>query len=509
MRNIDRQSLAFLLAGALLSELSFGKGSIAMAAWLGPVCLLRFVHLRPSVKRVLVLWPVIWVALLIANLEVTPFSGVAYIATFAFGALCAVLSYLADHIVSARVKSFAATLVFPAAWTAIEYLAGFAGGRATWGDIGYTQFGNVPLMQLASVTGIYGIGFVIMWSASAINWAWDREFGADAMRGLAVYAAIVSAVMIGGAARVALARSGASVRAAVISTPRNLFEKGEATCILENRVPASQRAASGAKLDRLQSWFLDSTRREARAGAKIVVWPEWGLLINREEEPAFLARAQRLAAEEHIYLLMGMASIGTGQKPVQNKAVLLDPSGRVAFTYLKHLLVPGMEASITSPGDGHMPIAETPLGRMTAAICYEGDFPSYIRQATQNRAGILLLPINDWRGIEDIHLWMAAFRAVENGIPVIRANSIGISAIVDPFGRVLARTDHSSPDAPVMVAQVPLQHVRTIYGTIGDLFAWLCVVGAPAGIAFAVFARRLRGRETATLHSPAEVMHSA
>lgn len=425
-------------------------------------------------RRVLAIFPVTYAALLIANRDVVPFPAVPYVVIMGVAALTVMLVYLADHAIARRMHGFAATLVFPAAWTTMEYLASFAAGRATWGDVAYTQSGNVALVQLTSITGVYGISFLVAWAASAITWAWDRQWDRTAMRGIAVYASVFATVMAGGAARVALTGSaGGSVRTAVIGTPRGLFNDREAVCVLQGKVPTDQRAVVASKLTRLQNWFLDNTEREARAGAQIVAWPEWGLMIDRVDEPAFIARAQRLAARQHIYLLMGIATT----RPVENKAVLIRPDGSVAFTYLKHLLVPGTEKTITTPGDGHMPVVDTAFGRMTAAICYEGAFPNYIRQASHNRAEILLLPTNDWPAIKDIHLKIASFRAVENGVTMIRANSIGISAIVDAYGRVLSATD-----AGVLVANAPLSHVRTLYGVTGDLFAWLCVAATAAAV---------------------------
>ncbi len=116
------------------------------------------------------------------------------------------------------------------------------------------------------------------------------------------------------------------------------------------------------------------------------------------------------------------------------------------------------------------------------------DFPQLIRGVSAAGADVLLAPANDWAAVKQIHLRMAIFRAIENGVPMLRVRSSGLSSAVDAFGRVLAVTDHFSPDARVMVAQLPLGHVRTIYGYVGDLFAWLCIGGLT--IATAVALRR-------------------
>src|SRR5271166_6194355 len=162
----------------------------------------------------------------------------------------------------------------------------------------YTQHDNLPLMQLASVTGIFGIAFLIAWFASVVNWAWHHDFAWYAIRGGALlYAGVFSLVMLAGATRLALGASEAkSIRAAVISGPEGMFNPGDETRILHGGV-----------------------RREARAGARIVVWPEVNLLVFKEDEPTFLERAKRLAAEERIYLLIGLGTVCPGApRPLEN-----------------------------------------------------------------------------------------------------------------------------------------------------------------------------------------------
>jgi apolipoprotein N-acyltransferase len=145
----------------------------------------------------------------------------------------------------------------------------------------------------------------------------------------------------------------------------------------EGRIDAAQRAAVGEKLARLHEWFLENTRREARGGAQLVAWPEANLLVFKEDEAAFLERARRLAAGEHIYLAMGMGAVRLGApRPFENKIVLLDPSGKVAFSYLKSRPVPGWEAGIMVRGDGRLPVAQ---GRIGPAICFDADFPEFVR----------------------------------------------------------------------------------------------------------------------------------
>jgi apolipoprotein N-acyltransferase len=162
--------------------------------------------------------------------------------------------------------------------------------------------------------------------------AWSRDFEWTVVRTpVLTCAAILGAIGFGGSVRLAYAPTAApSLRTATLNRPADLFLPGEMTQIAEGRLPPEERARLAAKLSRLHDWFLDGSRREARAGARLVAWPEQNLLIFAEDEPAFLDRAQRLADEEGIYLAIGLGTVHVGAAlPFENKAVLIDPGGRI------------------------------------------------------------------------------------------------------------------------------------------------------------------------------------
>jgi apolipoprotein N-acyltransferase len=310
------------------------------------------------------------------------------------------------------------------------------------------------------------------------------------------YAGILGAVLLAGGARVALAPTDRpTLRAAAVNRPPDLFVPGEMTRIAEGSMSAEERPRLVEKLHRLQDWFLEGSRREARAGARIVAWPEQNLLVLAEDEPAFLQRAQRLAAEEHVYLAMGMGTVHPTAHPreaasFENKLVLVDPSGRIVASYEKTHPVPGWEASIMRRGDGRLPVVATGDGRMATAICFDDAFPEFIRQAGRGAADVLIVPANEWKAIKTIHAHMASFRAIENGVPLLRPAASGLSSAFDQWGRELAVADYFAPGDRTMVAQLPVGSVRTLYARTGDLFAWLCVAGLVASAVIAAIARR-------------------
>jgi apolipoprotein N-acyltransferase len=472
-------SLLWLAGGAALFGL-LTRVAIPPAAWIALTLLVHASRSMPAWPGLPFLWVALYVALATGNRGILPVSGPAYFAIVAFTATTVAVPFALDLVVASRFSGFASTIIFPVAFVAAEFLRSRFTPASTWGSIAYTQYGNLPVMQVAAVVGLGGITFLVAWFASTFEWAWRLGFAWSVVRGpVLIYAAVLGAIVSGGAVRLALASGERStLRVATLNRPVDLFVPGEMTRIAEGRLQSDEAARVAEKLTRLQDWFVEGSRREARAGARLIVWPESNLLISGEDETAFVERAQRLAADERIYLAMGMGTVHRGTTPpFENKMVLIERSGRIAVSYLKSHAVPGWEAGIMRPGDGRLPVISTEDGRIAAAICFDADFPEFIRQAARGAADLLIVPANDWREVKDIHSQMAAFRAIENGLPLVRATASGLSSAFDPWGRVLAVTDYFAASDGTMIAQVPMGRIPTLYARTGDLFAWLCVAG--------------------------------
>jgi apolipoprotein N-acyltransferase len=391
-----------------------------------------------------------------------------------------VLPFVIDRVSAGRLAGAGSTLVFPAAFVAAEFLRSRFAPAATWGSIAYTQFGYLPLMQVAAAVGIWGITFVIAWGAATFEAAWSRHFIWSVSRTPALtFLSAAAVVVIGGTLRIVLAPTDrASLRVATLNRPVDLFEPGEITRITEGRVRPDSNPALAAKVAVLQEWFLAGSRREARAGARLVVWPETSLLVFQDDERGFLERAASVAKNEHVTLAMGLATIHLGERlPLENKLVLIDALGQTLMSYRKTHPVAGWEASIMKIGDGRLPVAATPDGRIAGAVCFDADFPEFVRQAVRGSADLFVLPVNEWKAIKDVHFQMHAFRAIETGVPLVRAAASGLSAAFDPWGRVLGVSDFFAPGDRTLTVQIPMGRVSTVYAATGDVFAWLCVAG--------------------------------
>jgi len=474
--------LLSLLIGAGLYGLAT-RAAVPPAAWIGLIALLQASRSMPVVPGLAWLWLLLALSLSVARRDTMPMPFPLWLPIMAAEASVVVVPFLLDRLLAPAIGGAAGTLVFPIAMVAAEFLHSRLTPAATWGSIAYSQYGFPPIMQVAAFAGIWGITFLISWSASTFELAWRHGFDASIIRGAWLPCAIiVGAALVAGGLRLAIAPAArVSIRIATVNRPVDLLVPGEMTRVTEGRVAASERDVERARLEKLQDWFLGETRRAARAGARMVVWPEQNLLVFAEDEPAFLARARKVAADDRVYLAIGMGTIHVGERlPFENKLVLIDPSGATVGSHLKNRPVAGWEESIMRRGRDGILVVPTALGRIAGAICFEADFPEFIRPAGMQAADVLIVPANDWQSIKHLHLQMHVFRAIENGVSIVRAAASGISAAVDSRGRVLNVSDYFTSADRTMTANLPVERVPTVYAKIGDAFAWLCVAALAA-----------------------------
>ena len=227
--------------------------------------------------------------------------------------------------------------------------------------------------------------------------------------------------------------------------------------------------------------LFERSAREAVAGARIIAWSEAPARTLQEEQDDVVARAGRLAREHGVYVQVSMmvqlpADAGSDGGPVnENHAVLLDPQGDVVWDYLKSKPVPG---DGHEAGPGVIPSVDTPYGRLATIICQDDFFPALVRQAGQADVDILLVPSSDWESIAAWHGQQAPFRAVENGVALVRPTRQGVSLATDGQGRLLGhKGDYFVADDQTLVVAVPTQGNDTWYASLGDGFAYAAAAG--------------------------------
>lgn len=492
--NFDRPdtktAIIYLGAASILLLGANGRNTIAVAAWLAPIFLLRFVRTRPPRLGLPLAWLVLTGAFAFQFRGMVPVPPVFYIVIAVAYGLIQTIPFVFDRLLSHRITGFSSTLVLPSAWVTTEYLVATFTPYGSWGAAAYSQYENLTLLQIVSITGLYGVSFLIAWFAAAGNWAWERRFEWGEIRhGAAWVAAVAVAVGLFGGARLGLTPpSDPTVRIASLSKPDiELIPSPEvAQRVFSGTSTEEDYAVIQGRGRSINADLMQRSEREARAGAKIVFWGESNAFTFKEEEPRFIEEGIELAKTRGIYLGMGLATWNPeSSSPLENKLVLIAPDGVVAWAGFKAIPVPGAESAMSAVDEGRIRVIETPFGRMSSAICFDMDFPGLLHQAGRLKTDLMLVPSNDWKAIDPWHTEMARFRAIEQGFNMVRHTSLGLSVATDYQGRVLNRMDHYTTTDHVMVSEVPTQGVTTIYSIVGDLFAWLSIMTLPLMITIA------------------------
>ncbi len=473
------QAWIWLAIGVVLLLFSYGANNIPLAAWLSPVFLLRFARTNSWRFWLPLLYLAAAAGIAFQLRGMVPIPGIGYYLFLAVSALQFLVPYAADRWLQPKLGGIAGTLVFPTAFVSLDYLNSF-GPYGSWGAAAYSQYGNLALLQLLSITGLWGIAFLIAWFAAIFNAVWEEGWHSPRARKSAYLClgCIAMVLLLGGARLAIFPPRAKTVRIASLSSRSLASSLSDATSdrLMQNKPTPEDLVAIRKWGDDIDNDLLARSEREAQAGAKVVFWGEANAPVFKDDEPALVQRGSQLAARYGIYLGMALAVLHIGKNPpLENKLVLIKPDGSVAWEYNKVHPVPGLEAAMQIRGDGKLKAADTPFGRISSVICFDADFPQLLAQAGALHADIVLDPSNDWRAIDPWHTQMASFRATEQGVNLVRHTSHGLSAAYDYEGRRLSAMDHYQTSDYDMISEVPTRGTWTFYSRFGDWFAWLCL----------------------------------
>jgi apolipoprotein N-acyltransferase len=288
----DRWSYLWLLVGTVLSlfSMSTGRWLIGVTAWLGAIFYIRFFRTQ---RRV-------WLAYLltaIANGIVTAFIMPSMMGTMGIpiiigAALLGPLPLLVDRWLSPRLPGFTSTLVFPLAMTALEFINLATNPFGSYGASVYTQYDNLVLLQVVSLTGMWGVSFLMSWLGSVANWAWERQLAwPEIKRGALVYTGLILLILAYGEARLWFAPTPAkTVRVAGFT-----MVEWRVNQPAMNQAFATDLDAFRQMMEERYQLYFDATIKEARAGAKMISWPENAATVAEEDEPALITRLGELA----------------------------------------------------------------------------------------------------------------------------------------------------------------------------------------------------------------------
>jgi apolipoprotein N-acyltransferase len=377
-------------------------------------------------------------------------------------------------------------LAAPFVWIALEYARATAFTNFPWDLVGYSQVGRLPVVQIADITGVYGVSFLVILVNGAL---WELLRGVRGGRKLPLRLAGVTLLLF------LSALAYGTVRLWEFPPPRP--QKGDFSVgVLQGNIPQEMKWNP----DALEYTFLTYKRLGRAAvkdGAKLLVWPETSVpLVFSPKSEAWKVPAA-ISTKLGVPMLVGAPSErktegGTGYF---NSAFLVDGSS-LRFRYDKIRLVPfgeymplswllplgpGMAArdGDYSPGRKMTVISVEGCPRFSVLICYEAIFPDLAALALKNGALMLVNITNDaWFGRSAApyqHFAMARMRSIENRVWFLRSANTGISAAFDRAGRIIRMIPQDISGQ--FVVGIP-DDIRagSLYTRIGDLFAWACVL---------------------------------
>ena len=410
----------------------------------------------------------------------------------------------------------ARVLVFAAAFGLLEWLRGHVLTGFPWNPAGAGWRAGSAASQFAAVAGIYGLSVVTLAAVSAFGPLAVAGRRRDRIVAAGLGAAALAALVVGGAVRLGQARlafTDTTVRIVQADIDQDYKWSPDAYRSIVDR-------------------YLDLTARPAAVRPDIVVWPEGALPATAADvfgdgspDAAALARVLRPGQS----LIMGLsrgqadATADGGARYFNSLFVLTDEGGpglRITAVYDKYRLVPfgeylplgslmsalGVRSLVHvpadfSPGPRPAPITVPGAGRVQPLICYEGLYPGFTPGGGRRPQWIVNISNDAWFGATSgpiQHLNLASYRAIETGLPIVRSTPTGVSALIDPWGRVVDGRRLGSGESGVIDARLPRPASATLYGRFGDGLFWLLIL---SGFSTLAPWRRVISRLKATLDS--------
>lgn len=396
-------------------------------------------------------------------------------------------------------------VLLPLAWVAADYLRSFLLTGFPWTMLGHSQYRLLPLIQVADLTGVYGITALIVLANVVFYRILRALSGADipypAKSALLLVAALAGTFWYG------FHRLNSPL-------PANVPLR---VALIQGNIDQSVKW-SPAFREKTLAIYSDLSRQAASRGPlDLIVWPESAAPFFFQDESPASNQIRQLARELKVALLFGSPAveIRNGRPAYLNSAFLLDYNGNLLgrsdkmhlvpfgeyvplarFLPFVHKLVHGIGDFV--PGRQIKPLEPggAPLGIL---VCYEAIFPELARAHVKSGSRVLVNITNDaWFGRSSApwqHLSMAAFRAVETRTPLLRAANTGITSIIDQNGHIKGMT--SLFKEAIMVGEVSAGTADAPYLRIGDLFARGCL-GLTVLILLVQWLRRKRSAQPQT-----------
>lgn len=396
-----------------------------------------------------------------------------------------------------------ASIMAPPLWVSLEFLRTHALTGFPWSVLGYTQYSFLKLIQVADITGIYGISFLVvavngMLFDMIVYKSYRSGHSHPVRRSVIVSVLFTPVIFI------------LTLWYGIVQLDTGENREQIKASVIQGNIPQDRKWDREFRHDVIQRY--EELTKAANAGnPDLIVWPESALPFIFGYDKDLTEDIVDFQKQLGSYLLFGGVIRRGGNQErsrLTNSTVLLSPEGNVLSIYDKIHLVPFGEyvplkkflpfidklvvaVGDFVPGKEHV-VMDTPFAKIGNLICYEIIFPGLARELVDRGANVLVTITNDaWFGRTSApyqHFSMAVFRAVENRVPVVRSANTGISGFIDPGGRIINESKIFVETS--MTESVPLGKDKSIYTRVGDIFAWLCMAGSLLMIVIRIFQGR-------------------
>jgi apolipoprotein N-acyltransferase len=350
----------------------------------------------------------------------------------------------------------------PALWVSVDWLRYWLTPHGTSADLAYTQLRFLPFLQLASLTGPWGMTFVLLWvpAGAAAFFFFRRRKWHRAKHVAWLVSGVLLAVLAFGTVRL------------LTTGQRTTMTVG---LIASDAAGKAEIAAAGTDAASLLTAYAEQAKILAQHGATVIVMPEKIAAVRDRDQATDDVIFQHTADAAQVTMVAGELHLSPANDRIRkyNRAEAYAPHATVA-SYDKEHMLPPFESQLTCGTEKlSLKWENTTLG---VAICKDMDFTSMSRGYGQMGVGLMLVPAWDFKLDRIWHGHMAIMRGVEGGFSVARAARDGYLTVSDDRGRVLAETRSNSGTFATLLAQVPVGHEPTLFQAWGNWFAWFAVV---------------------------------
>ena len=465
----EKYPYCWLVLGVILTMLSYGIFNTGICAWVFAIPLIRFINNRTKWSSIfLLLVGMIVVANLtffrlvlddfnIMNQVFCSLNGIRMWFPFFVYFLCRYYG----------TRKIIAYYAFPATVAVSEFFIDNP-FISVMTSLSVSQFWNLGLMQVASITGVVGVSFIVTLFACIVNYIWEEGLRKDTVINVIAYGLVVVVITSIGMMNIEkITTTDQTVRVATSVENFNLLLGDQS--ILDQYEGTDEEKMFQANIDII----TERARQAVQNESTLLVFPEDAFVCPEAACEAFIGQVEGIAKENEINILLPVLRLPEEEGgKTKNTLNFISSKGELLNTYLKNHLVPVVEEPETERGDGKTPVIEVDGVKYTYLIC--ADYTSNKYAYNGREADIFINPSFDWKAFQYFTSYAIQARAIECGFSVLRNPVNGNIILYDVYGRPLHMQNVMNVHTGMIYLDIPKEGRQTIYGATGNWFPWIC-----------------------------------